>query len=79
MIKLFLMGYIQVMLVTAQTYMIARESYAGVIIVGFFLRYVWTANVKRAAFGTHEEKIIYSAGAAAGAISGMIIAKAIIN
>lgn len=70
---LFLTGFIQVVLVAINTYQIANEKYLGVFFIGFLISFVWTFNVKKIAFGTWEDRIIYSSGAALGSLTGLII------
>jgi hypothetical protein len=69
--SLFLRGWLQVFLVSAQTYFIAREFWPGVAVGGFAISFVWTMNVKSAAFGGWPERFVYSSGAMAGALSGL--------
>lgn len=73
-ILLFLTGFLQVALVSAQTYMIARAQILGVLIVGFLISLVWSVNVKKVAFGGWVDRIIYSSGAGVGAVTGLYIA-----
>ena len=73
-LSLFLTGFLQVSLVSAQTYMIAKVIIAGVLIVGFLISLVWSVNVKQIAFGGWSDRIIYSSGAAIGAVFGLYIA-----
>ncbi len=74
---LFASGWIQVILVAINTWQIPNEKYIGAVIVSFFISFVWTFNVKRIAFGTMIDRIVYSCGAMAGVISGMLIVKLI--
>lgn len=74
MIKLYLTGLIQVALVSLNTVLLSRGETELSIGVAFLILYVWTFNVKRAAFGSQWEKLIYSAGAASGAAVGLYIA-----
>lgn len=76
-IKLFITGFIQVVLVAINTYQIAHEKYEGVFVVGFLISFVWSFNVKKIAFGDIWDRVIYSSGAAFGAILGLIISKII--
>ncbi len=75
MIKLFFTGFVQVALVSLNTVLLASGRTGLSIGVAFLISYVWTFNVKRAAFGSHVEKLIYSGGAASGAAFGMYIAR----
>ncbi len=69
--NLFIRGWLQVFLVSIQTWFIAQEFYLGVAAGGFMISYVWTFNVRSAAFGGHLDKIIYSLGAMTGAVCGL--------
>lgn len=68
---IFITGFVQVFFVAVNTYFVAREIYAGVIMASFTISLVWTLNVKRAAFGTWAHRITYAAGASAGAAGGL--------
>ena len=74
MIKLYLTGLVQVALVSLNTVLLASGRTGLSIGVAFLISYVWTFNVKRAAFGSQGEKLIYSAGASSGAAVGLYIA-----
>lgn len=74
MIKLYFTGLVQVALVSLNTVLLASGRTGLSIGVAFLISYVWTFNVKRAAFGSQGEKLIYSAGAASGAAVGLYIA-----
>ena len=78
-IKLFSTGFLQVFFVSANTYFLAREQYMGVAMASFMISFIWTYNVKKVAFGSFWDKIIYSLGATAGALLGLFISKNIIN
>jgi hypothetical protein len=74
---LFLTGWIQVVLVAINTWQIPNEKYIGSVFVGFLISFVWTFNVKKIAFGTLLDRVVYSSGAMVGVLSGMLIIKAI--
>lgn len=71
---LFLTGFLQVSLVSAQTFFIASRFILGIILCGFAISFVWTINVKRVAFGGWIDRIVYASGASAGAVVGFILA-----
>lgn len=71
--QLFMTGFIQVILVVINTYQIAHEKWAGVVFVGFLISLVWSYNVKRIAFGSLKDRLIYSSGAAIGSLAGLVI------
>lgn len=72
--SLFCTAWLQVFLVAINTWQIANEKYVGALIVGFLISLVWTFNVKRAAFSTTADKLIYSLGASCGTGSGLWLA-----
>ena len=74
MIKLYFTGLVQVALVSLNTVLLASGRAGLSVGVAFLISYVWTFNVKRAAFGSQAEKLIYSGGAASGAAVGLYIA-----
>jgi hypothetical protein len=73
-LALFGTGCIQVLLVAINTWQIAHGKWFGCMVVGFLISYVWTWNVKKVAFGTHGDRLIYAGGAALGTIAGLAIA-----
>jgi len=70
-ITLFGTGFLQVYFVSVNTYFISREMYVGVVIAAFLISMVWTFNVKRAAFGSNRDRIVYSFGATLGSLAGV--------
>ena len=75
--KLFLTAFIQVLLVTLQTWIIAKEMIELIFVIGFFISFIWTYNIKKIAFGGLKDRFIYSFGAASGALSAMLLTKLI--
>jgi len=75
---LFITGFMQVFLVVLNTYFIGKEFIIGVIICGFLISYIWSHNVKKVAFGSEAERIIYATGAMCGSIVGFYLGKIII-
>jgi len=73
--KLFLTAFFQVLLVTFQTWIIAKEFIELIFFIGFMISFVWSFNVKKIAFGTTKERLIYSFGAGLGALCAMLITK----
>lgn len=71
---LFATAFVQVLLVSLNTILLAHKQIASSIAVAGLISYVWTFNVKRAAFGSHWDKIIYSLGAACGSGVGIYLA-----
>lgn len=78
MTKLFMTAFIQVFLVSANTYFISETSWIGIAIAGFGISYVWTGNVRKIAIGTTKERFIYSFGAMLGGLAGVLFSKTIL-
>lgn len=76
--KLFLTGFIQVYFVAVNTYFISKGYLVGVFTCGFLISWVWSYNVKKVAFGNRLDRLIYSLGAAFGALIGTLTAKMIL-
>ena len=72
---LFLTGYVQVVLVTVNMWQIANNKHLTALPVAFAISFLWTLNVKQVAFGKLLERLIYSGGAMAGCLSGMILSR----
>ena len=75
MMKLFFTAFLQVALVSANTYFIANLFWPGIVIAGFFISFLWASNVKKISIGNKIERLIYSSGAMIGCITGVIIGK----
>lgn len=69
--SLFSTGFIQVYFVAVNTYFIANEMYLGVLIASFLISLIWTFNVKKVAFGSTIDRIIYALGATCGSLVGL--------
>ncbi len=76
-IKLFTTGFTQVFLVVLNTYFITREFLLGILACGFLISFVWSHNVKKIAFGSELDRIIYSLGAMTGSILAFYFGKLI--
>lgn len=74
-IKLFTTGFTQVFLVVLNTYFITREFLFGILVCGFLISFVWSHNVKKIAFGSELDRIIYSLGAMTGSILAFYFGK----
>ena len=79
MIKLFTTAFIQVFLVSANTYFIASTFYPGIAVAGFGISWFWTSNVKRVAFGSRRDRLVYSSGAMLGGLTGVLTSKLILQ
>ena len=73
--KLFITGFLQVYFVAINTVFLAKGFIFGVLIAAFLISFVWSFNVKRIAFGSTKDKIIYSIGAAIGSVIGLLTSK----
>jgi len=62
-----------VILVSLNTYQIAHKHYVGVFIVGTMISIVWAWNVKKIAFGTWPDRLVYALGAGIGSLSGLLL------
>jgi len=78
MIRLFSTAYLQVLLVSANTYFISRIAWMGIAVCCFGISYLWTLNVKKISAGTQAERIIYATGAMFGGLTGVVIGKFIL-
>ena len=74
-ITLFTTGFTQVFLVVLNTYFITREFLFGIIVCGFLISFIWSHNVKKVAFGSEWDRIIYSLGAMTGSILAFYFGK----
>lgn len=70
-------GFLQVFLVSANTYFISRTTWVGIAACGFGISYLWTFNVRKVSIGTHSEQLTYATGAMLGGLTGVVIAKII--
>ena len=70
--KVFFTGFFQVFFAAINTYLIAQKSVYGTALVGFTISLIWGFNVKKIAFGTIEDRLIYSLGAGMGSCFGLV-------
>ncbi|MFD2600181.1 hypothetical protein ACFSQ3_14580 [Sphingobacterium corticis] len=73
MTQLFITGFLQVFFVAINTYFITQRNYIGVLVVSFLISFIWSFNVKKVAFGSISDRLIYSLGASIGGLSGLLI------
>jgi hypothetical protein len=78
-LKLFITGFIQVFFVAINTYFLSKIFYLGVFLCAFMISLVWSWNVKKVAFGTISDRLIYALGAAFGSIVGLLISTLILK
>jgi hypothetical protein len=76
--SLLFRGWLQVFCVSVQTWFLAQNFYPGVAVGGFMISFVWTLNVRSMAIGGWSERIVYSTGAMAGALSGLWVGNLIL-
>jgi hypothetical protein len=76
--KLFITSYLQVALVSANTYFISKVTWLGIAICGFGISYIWTINVKQISISTTKERIIYATGAMLGGLTGIALSRFIL-
>lgn len=76
-VKLFITAFLQVFLVSANTWFIATGFWPGIAAAGFGISYLWTVNVRKVTISTQSDRIIYSAGAMLGGLSGVFISQLI--
>lgn len=72
--SLFLSAFIQVCLVSLNVVFISKGLYIGVVVVAFLISFTWSFNVKKIAFGSTKDRMLYSSGAALGSVAGVYIA-----
>jgi hypothetical protein len=72
---LFLTALIQVMLVSMNVIFITYHHVLAMTLTGFSISLIWTFNVKKVAFGSTVDRIIYASGAAAGTLLGYFISR----
>ena len=68
---LFSTGFIQVYFVSVNTYFLAKEIYLGVFVAAFMISLIWSFNVKRVAFGSTYDRVVYALGATLGSMLGL--------
>lgn len=78
-IRLFITAFLQVFMVSANTYFISRLVWVGIAACGFGISYIWTLNVKRISASNLWERMAYASGAMLGGLLGVITSKYIIN
>ena len=76
-IALFATGFSQVFLVVLNTRFIAKEFLLGIIICGFLISFIWSHNVKKVAFGSEWDRIVYASGAMVGSVIAFYFGKLI--
>jgi len=76
-VLLFFTGVIQVYFVAINTYFLSREFYLGVTFAAFMISLLWSYNIKKIAFGSMSDRLLYSLGATIGSLAGLATSKAV--
>jgi len=66
MTRLFITAFLQVAMVSANTYFISRLAWIGIAACGFGISYLWTVNVRKISASTTRERLAYASGAMLG-------------
>ena len=75
--KLFLTAFMQVAFVSANTFFLSRANYAGALVCGFAISWLWSSNVRKVAIGGTKDRVIYATGAALGGLTGLFFSQII--
>lgn len=79
LVQIFLTGFLQVSLISVNTYLISRGLILPACFVGFFISLIWTFNVTKVALGDLKSKLSYCLGATTGTAFGLTIIKLILG
>jgi hypothetical protein len=71
--KIVLTGFVQVFLVSVQTFNIAHGHALAAAFFGFAISIVWSLNVRSIVLGGWPERLLYSGAAASGTVLGMFV------
>jgi hypothetical protein len=71
---IILLAWLQVTLISANTWLISKSLLMPAVMCGFAISFVWTFNVKRVAFGGMCDRLCYSFGACLGTATGLLAA-----
>ncbi len=71
--RLFITAFLQVAMVSANTYFISKVAWLGIAACGFGISYLWTVNVKKISASTTRERIAYASGAMLGGLTGVAL------
>lgn len=71
--RLFITAFLQVAMVSANTYFISKIAWLGIAACGFGISYLWTVNVKKISASTTKERIAYASGAMLGGLTGVAL------
>jgi len=73
--RLFITAFLQVALVSANTFFVAHIAWLGIAVACFGISYLWTLNVARISAGNLKDRIVYSSGAMFGGLFGVYTSK----
>lgn len=71
-LQLFVTALLQVTFVSMNVVFISKALIIPMLLTGFLISLIWTLNVKKVAFGTWRDRIIYATGAMCGTYLGFI-------
>lgn len=69
----FGLAWLQVTLISLNTWQIANKKIVGALIVGFLISLVWTFNVQDISKSTLHVKMLYALGAMLGTATGLVL------
>ena len=71
--RLFILAWVQVSLISLNTWQIANHKIIGSIVVGFLISLVWTFNVQDISKSDLGAKFMYAGGAMTGTATGLAL------
>jgi hypothetical protein len=71
--NLFTTAFLKVFFVACSTVFLADRNYVGVLVSGFFISLIWSANIKKIAISSLKERLVYAGGASLGSVSGLYV------
>jgi len=69
----FTLAWLQVSLISLNTWQIANKKFIGALVVGFLISLVWTFNVQDISKSNLPTKLVYASGAMLGTATGLIL------
>ncbi len=69
-LSLSITGYLQVFCVSFSTVSLSKGFVPGIVVAAFLVSLIWTLNVKKISISNWPERIVYSAAAAMGSLTG---------
>lgn len=71
---LFCRAWLQIFLVSVNTYFIANNNMLGIVAASWLISFVWSFNVTKLSNPDMTDRVIYSTGAALGGLAGYLMA-----